>query len=141
MELTGISHLTFIVKNLDRMSLFLCEGLGAKEVYDSGDENFSLSREKFFVLAGTWIAAMEGSPTSERSYNHVAFKVASGELEHFEKRLRNLGVEIKQARSRVQGEGKSLYFYDFDNHLFELHEGNLNTRLDRYAKRNNAETE
>jgi hypothetical protein len=28
----------------------------------------------------------------------------------------------------------SLYFYDDDNHLFELHTGTLAERLERYAK-------
>jgi len=31
------------------------------------------------------------------------------------------------------GEGRSIYFYDHDNHLFELHTGNLEERLARYA--------
>ena len=56
----GISHLTFLVRDLDRMARFMCEGLGAVEVYDSNGKNFSLSREKFFVLGGVWVAAMEG---------------------------------------------------------------------------------
>ena len=116
------------------MSLFLCEGLGAREIYDSNIKNFSLSRENFFDLAGIWIAAMEGSSIYERSYNHVAFNVAKGDLRLFEVRLRKLGVEFKQGSSRVTGEGESLYFYDFDNHLFELHEGDLGTRLDRYTQ-------
>ncbi|MFZ5563799.1 MAG: hypothetical protein ACOZBW_07070 [Thermodesulfobacteriota bacterium] len=32
-----------------------------------------------------------------------------------------------------QGEGDSLYFYDFDNQLIELHTGTLNERLNAYA--------
>ncbi len=32
------------------------------------------------------------------------------------------------------GEGHSLYFYDHDNHLFELHTGTLEERLARYAQ-------
>nr|EHU9844980.1 FosX/FosE/FosI family fosfomycin resistance thiol transferase [Listeria monocytogenes] len=44
----------------------------------------------------------------------------------------SLGVEIKPERPRVQGEGSSIYFYDFDNHLFELHTGTLEERLKRY---------
>jgi hypothetical protein len=33
---------------------------------------------------------------------------------------------------RVEGEGESQYFYDFDNNLFELHTGTLAQRLQRY---------
>lgn len=31
-------------------------------------------------------------------------------------------------------EGQSLYLYDFDNHLFELHTGTLEQRLALYAQ-------
>jgi fosfomycin resistance protein FosX len=131
MAIQGVSHLTFIVRNLERMSSFLCEGLGAEEVYDSSTKNFSLSREKFFMLGGVWVAAMQGEP-SERSYRHVAFKVEETDLPVIEARLRSLGVEIKTPRHRLHGEGSSLYFYDFDNNLFELHTGTLEQRLQRY---------
>jgi fosfomycin resistance protein FosX len=133
MTVQGVSHLTFVVRDLERMSGFLCEGLGAEEVYDSATKNFSLSREKFFVLGGVWIAAMEGQP-SERSYRHVAFKADDADLPSIEARLRSLGVEIRPPRQRVEGEGNSLYFYDFDNNLFELHTGTLEQRLERYSR-------
>jgi catechol 2,3-dioxygenase-like lactoylglutathione lyase family enzyme len=130
----GISHLTFIVRDLDRMAMLLCKGLGAREVYDSAQRNFSLSREKFFLLGDTWLAAMEGEPPAERSYQHVAFAVSEADLPLYRARLEALGVEIRPPRERVQGEGLSLYFYDFDNHLFELHTGTLEQRLARYGE-------
>ncbi|HEY9133727.1 MAG TPA: FosX/FosE/FosI family fosfomycin resistance hydrolase [Dyella sp.] len=136
MGIEGISHITFVVRDLEKMAVFLCDGLGAEEVYDSEGGNFSLSREKFFVLAGIWIAAMEGEPPSERTYRHLAFKVAEEELPVFEQRLRRLGVDIKPPRPRVDGEGTSLYFHDFDNHLYELHTGTLDERLERYRAGN-----
>lgn len=132
MEIEGISHITFVVRDVEKMARFLCEGLGAEEVYDSKDHNFSLSREKFFVLAGLWIAAMEGTPPAERTYRHLAFKVTEADLPAFEQRLRRLGVDIRPPRPRVDGEGMSLYFHDFDNHLYELHTGTLDERLERY---------
>jgi fosfomycin resistance protein FosX len=132
MGIEGISHVTFLVRDLDRMAMFLCEGLGAEEVYDSKLKNFSLSREKFFVLGGVWIAAMEGTPPAERTYRHLAFKVTDTDLPVFEQRLRALGVDIQPPRPRVSGEGASLYFYDFDNHLYELHSGTLDERLASY---------
>jgi catechol 2,3-dioxygenase-like lactoylglutathione lyase family enzyme len=133
MAIQGVSHITFVVQDLDRMSKLLCDGLGAEEVYDSIRHNFSLSREKFFVLGGVWLAAMEG-PSTERSYRHVAFQVREADLPSIEAKLLALGVEVKPPRPRVEGEGHSLYFYDFDNNLFELHTGTLEQRLERYSR-------
>ena len=106
----------------------------AREVYDSQGRNVSLSREKFVLLGGLWLAFMEGEPPAQRSYRHVAFAVANEDLPACEARLRALGAEVKPPRPRVEGEGQSLYFYDFDNHLFELHTGTLAQRLARYAQ-------
>lgn len=129
----GLSHITFVVRDLERMAELLCTGLGAQEVYDSSARNYSLSREKFFLLGGVWLAAMEGEPPAERSYQHVAFAVDEADLPTCEARLRALGVEIRPPRTRVEDEGASLYFHDFDNHLFELHAGTLEQRLAAYS--------
>lgn len=134
MDIEGISHATFVVQDLERMARLMCEGLGGREVYDSQRKNFSLSHEKFFLVGGIWIAAMQGDAPDQKSYSHLAFKVSEEALPVFEQRLRQLGVEIKPPRPRVEGEGLSLYFYDYDNHLFELHTGTLAQRLQRYAK-------
>jgi hypothetical protein len=115
------------------MSALLCEGLGAKEVYDGSKKNFSLSREKFFLLGDVWLAVMEGEPPSEKSYQHVAFKVLKSDLPEYINRLKKLWVEMKPPRDRIYGEGESLYFYDFENHLFELHCGTLEERLASYT--------
>ncbi len=134
MSITGISHLTFVVHDLDRSARLLVEGLGAREVYDSGADTHSLSPEKFFVLGGVWIALMAGAPVPERSYRHVAFAVEAGALPAYRARLEALGVEIRPPRTRIAGEGASLYFYDFDHHLFELHAGTLGARLEAYRE-------
>lgn len=130
----GISHLTFIVSDLERAALFFRQALDGEEVYDSGAATFSLSREKFFLVGGQWIAAMEGAAPTERSYRHVAFQIREEEFDRYAERIAALGLEIRPPRPRVEGEGRSLYFYDFDNHLFELHTGTLQQRLARYAK-------
>jgi catechol 2,3-dioxygenase-like lactoylglutathione lyase family enzyme len=129
----GLSHLTFIVRDLDRMSR-LIEVLGGRQVYASGDETFSLLREKFFVAGGLWLAIMEGEPLDKRTYNHVAFKVRKEDLNELKRRIEALDLDIRESRARVEGEGSSIYFHDWDNHLFELHTGTLETRLERYAK-------
>ncbi len=127
----GISHITIVVKDLEKSSKLFCEGLGAEEIYDSKDKNFSISREKFFNLGGIWFVAMEGEP-QEKSYRHVAFKVDENSIKTYEKKLSKLGATIVPSRSRIQEEGSSLYFYDYDNNFFELHSGTLEDRLERY---------
>ena len=134
MKIESLSHVTFVVEDLERMAMFLCDGLGAEEVYNSKAKNFSISREKFFVLGGVWIAVMQGKSLKERSYRHLAFIIDEKDIKDYENRLRAIGVEIIPSRKRVDGEGQSLYFYDFDNHLFELHTGTLEQRLVRYSK-------
>ncbi|MDE2446659.1 MAG: FosX/FosE/FosI family fosfomycin resistance thiol transferase, partial [Alphaproteobacteria bacterium] len=55
-------------------------------------------------------------------------------LERARAAIIRLGLEMKPSRPRVEGEGQSLYFYTYDNHLFELHTGTLEERLARYAR-------
>jgi hypothetical protein len=65
---------------LERAATFFRDGLGAAEVYNNKRRNFSLFREKFFLLGGQWIASMQGQPPDVRSYQHLAFKVAPESL-------------------------------------------------------------
>ncbi|EAC4535350.1 FosX/FosE/FosI family fosfomycin resistance thiol transferase [Listeria monocytogenes] len=130
--ISGLSHITLIVKDLNKTTTFLREIFNAEEIYSSGNQTFSLSKEKFFLIAGLWICIMEGDSLQEQTYNHIAFRIQSEEVDEYIERIKSLGVEMKPERPRVEGEGHSIYFYDFDNHLFELHSGTLEERLKRY---------
>jgi catechol 2,3-dioxygenase-like lactoylglutathione lyase family enzyme len=132
--ISGLSHITLIVNDLKRTKEFLEKIFEAKEVYSSGNETFSFSKEKFFLINGLWICIMEGKPLIERTYNHIAFKIPDSYFDEFLKRIKDAGIEIIPERSRVDGEGRSIYFYDYDNHLYELHTGTLEERLERYSK-------
>ena len=130
----GLSHITFIVSYLDKMEVILMKVLDAKKIYDSGDRTYSLSKERFFNIGGFWVATMEGEPLRDKTYNHVAFKMAVEDYDKKLQRIQALGLEVREGRSRVDGEGRSIYFYDFDNHMFELHSGTLQDRLRCYDK-------
>ena len=130
----GLSHVTFIVRDLEKMGTILVDVLKAEEVYSSEDATFSLSPEKFFLVGNVWVAIMEGEPLAERSYNHVAFKIDDGDFEERLATIKRLGLDFKPPRQRVEGEGRSIYFYDHDNHLFELHTGTLDMRLENYRR-------
>ena len=135
----GLSHITFIVRDLDRTEEILVAVLGARKVYDSGDNTFSVSRERFFLVgeAPGWLAIMEGESLPTRTYNHVAFKISEVNYSACLERVRALGLEVREGRCRVEGEGRSIYFHDDDNHLFELHTGTLEERLKRYMSKEN----
>jgi fosfomycin resistance protein FosX len=129
--------MTFIVADLDRMEEILVTVLGARRVYDSGEDTFSLSKERFFLIGegegALWIAIMEGEPLPSRSYNHIAFKISETDYDDCLDRINKLGLALRESRPRVEGEGRSIYFHDHDNHLFELHTGTLAERLRRYT--------
>ena len=133
MTIQGVSHITFIVRDLERATAFFLSVFDAKEVYDSAEKTFSVSQEKFFLVGEQWIAVMQGDTIVDRSYDHVAFKIRDEDFREYEARVKRLGLDILPDRPRVPGEGRSLYFYDFDNHLFELHTATLTERLRAYS--------
>lgn len=46
--ISGISHITLIVEDLEKAKTFFEEIFGAKEVYDSGDKKFSIRQGEIF---------------------------------------------------------------------------------------------
>jgi catechol 2,3-dioxygenase-like lactoylglutathione lyase family enzyme len=130
----GLSHITFVVADLDRMERLVVDVLGAEKVYDSGAEQFSISEERFYLAGGIWIAVMKGDGGRARTYDHVAFKISDERFESALVTIERLGLDVRPPRPRVEGEGRSIYFHDWDDHLFELHTGTLAGRLERYRK-------
>jgi catechol 2,3-dioxygenase-like lactoylglutathione lyase family enzyme len=130
----GLSHITLIVKDIDRTSEIITRVLGGKQIYDSGDKTFSISKERFFDVNGLWLVLMEGQQLPTQTYNHIAFKISNDNYAFCENEVRKLKLEIKPSRPHLPEEGRSLYFYDYDNHLFELHTGTLNERLQLYGQ-------
>ena len=116
-----ISHITLIVQNLAKTTTMLEILFDAEEVYDSQDQAHSYFPEKFFLIDGLWLAVMED-----------AFKIDQAQIDSLITRIQGLGLKIEKDRSRIKGEGASIYFYDDDNHLFELHTGTLAERLHHY---------
>lgn len=135
-----ISHITFICRDLAKTTVFLKELFDAKEVYASKAKIFSLSKEKFFKIGDLWIVIMEGNPI-DKTYNHIAFEVDSKKIKTLKQKIKKLGLSLLPGRDRKRAEGESLYFYDYDNHLFELHAGNLEARLKFYEQEDKKQQE
>lgn len=130
----GISHITLICKDIVKSANLFLDLFGANEIYSSDEHNFSLSREKFLLIGDLWVALMQGN-SIERSYNHIAFRIDESELESYNLKIQKYELNVLPGRSRNEREGKSIYFYDYDNHLFELHTGTLEQRLQFYREK------
>jgi fosfomycin resistance protein FosX len=132
----GLSHITLIVRDLEWTGHMLEAVLDGKEVYRSGARQFSIAPERFYEIGGLWIAIMWHQIHETRTYDYVAFKIADQDYDLYRRRIVDFRLELKESRPRVKGEGRSLYFHDRDNHLFELHTGALTDRLAAYARLN-----
>ena len=130
----GISHVTFVVKNLDKTTDLFKEIFDAKEVYYSADKKHSYFKERFFIIGNQWIAVMEDENIVNRTYHHLAFKISDSDVDSYLSKIKALKLELKPPRERISGEGYSIYFYDYDNNLFELHTETLEKRLSTYKK-------
>ena len=50
MTVNGLSHITLVSSDLNRLEEILISVLDARKVYDSGAEQFSLSEERFYLI-------------------------------------------------------------------------------------------
>ncbi len=118
--LTGLSHLTLAVADLDRSVAFYTGPLGARlrATWDEG---------AYLELGDVWLClSVDPSRAPSRDYTHVAFAIDAASFEAFCARLRAQGVrQWKENRS----EGASMYVVDPDGHRLEIHVGDLEIRL------------
>jgi glutathione S-transferase fosA5 len=123
--ITGVNHITFSVRDLDRSVSFYRDILGMRLI--------ARWKRGAYLLAGpTWIAlnvdehAREG-PSAE--YSHVAFSVSPERLGPLRARIEEAGATVWQAGR----DERSFYFLDPDGHRLELHTSDLTTRLEEFA--------
>src|SRR4051795_9097399 len=101
----GLSHITIIVSDLDKTKTLIESVLGGREVYSSDGADFSIAPEKFFLVNQTWFAVMLGPSLAEKTYNHIAFKVAEADLAELKARIMSLGLEMRKAAHALMVKG------------------------------------
>jgi catechol 2,3-dioxygenase-like lactoylglutathione lyase family enzyme len=84
--------------------------------------------ETFVRLGVTWFALVAADISRERTGDHVAFRVAPETIPAIAGKLKSKGYEFILTPSSA-----SLYFFDFDNHVFELDSSKHELELDRLA--------
>lgn len=120
-KIKNINHLAFACEDLER-STHLFQYIFGAELLKTTQE------ERFLKLADFWIVLIKGKAL-EKSYNHYALQIDLKDLPEFEEKIKSLQLTILPGKERAVGENHSLYFYDYDNHLFELHTGDLQITL------------
>ncbi|MGE8096887.1 VOC family protein [Pseudomonas fluorescens] len=126
--LSGLSHLTLAVTDLDRSVAFY-HGLLQLRLDATWDGGAYLS------LPGLWLCLSLDplrEPEAAVDYTHYAFSVGASDFPVLVERLRAVGVlEWRDNRS----EGASFYFLDPDGHKIEAHVGDLVSRLQACRQR------
>lgn len=120
-----ISHVALIVQNPARTAGFLRDLFEAPVLKRRDTEGHD---ETFIRLGVTWFALVGADVKRERTGDHVAFRVARETIPLMADKLKAKGREFILSKS-----GTSMYFFDFDNHLFELDSSDQEQELNGLA--------
>ncbi|MFZ0550252.1 MAG: VOC family protein [Steroidobacteraceae bacterium] len=107
--LESISHVALVVQDPVRTATLFQDLFGARTLEREDDEGH---RETFVRLGGIWIVLVGAPVQRVRTGDHIAFQATP---EILEARLQTMGREFIRARSN-----RALYFFDYDDHVFEL---------------------
>ena len=107
-----IAHIALIVRNPARTADFLRDLFDVPVLRRTDADGHD---ETFVRLGVTWFALVGADVKRERTGDHVAFRVARETIQSIAGKLKSKGCEFI-----LSDAGTSLYFFDFDNHVFEL---------------------
>lgn len=119
--LTAISHVAFAVKAPERTAQLFKDLFDAR-VVERQDEDGHL--ETFVRLADTWLVLVGVAMERELTGDHLAFRATPAILEATATKLKAMGREFIRARGDT-----ALYFFDYDDHVFELDTEDLEAEL------------
>jgi hypothetical protein len=80
--------------------------------------------ETYVRLGRTWFVLVQAEVDRPRNGDHIAFSVSKSTLLETAERLKSMNAEFSLARSDT-----ALYFFDYDNHVFELDTTDLDLEL------------
>jgi catechol 2,3-dioxygenase-like lactoylglutathione lyase family enzyme len=118
--LDSISHIALVVNDAVRTAALFHELFGAR-VVERKDAEAHL--ETFVKLGGTWIVLVAAPVKRARTGDHIAFPT-SQILEALSQGASD-GQEFIGARS-----DRALYFFDYDDHVFELDTEDIDRSLE-----------
>lgn len=119
--LNRIGHIALTVRDPIRTATLFEELFGAAIVARKDDDGHD---ETFVRLGQTWFVLVQAEADRPRSGDHVAFLVSKPVLLETAEKLKGMDVEFFLARADT-----ALYFFDYDNHVFELDTMDLDREL------------
>ncbi len=119
--LETLSHLALVVRDPARTAALYQDLFGARAVEREDEDGHT---ETFVRLGGTWIVFVGASVQRTRTGDHIAFKATPEVIEATVAKLQSMGREFIRARS-----DKALYFFDYDDHVFELDAEDIDNEL------------
>lgn len=120
--LKSLSHIALVVKDPGRTAALFQDLFGTRAVEREDDEGHT---EIFVRLGGTWIVLIAGASVQRsRTGDHIAFRATPEVIEATAAKLQAAERELIRARSN-----RALYFFDYDDHVFELDAEDIDTEL------------
>jgi len=119
--LDTLSHIALIVKDSSRTAALFKNLFGAAILVRKDADGHE---ETYVKLGRTWFVLVQAEVDRPRSGDHIAFSVSKSTLLETAENLRKMNVEFFLARSDT-----ALYFFDYDNHVFELDTSDLEREL------------
>jgi catechol 2,3-dioxygenase-like lactoylglutathione lyase family enzyme len=123
--LTSISHIALVVNDPARTAALFHDLFSARAVEREDDEGHF---ETFVKLGGIWIVLVGAPVQRSRTGDHIAFRATPEILEATVAKLQTMGREFIRARSN-----RALYFFDYDDHVFELDAEDIDQELGESA--------
>src|SRR5215831_10195746 len=119
--LESLSHIALVVKDPARTAALFHDLFSARAV-ERQDEEGHL--ETSVRLGGIWIVLVGAPVERTRTGDHIAFRATPAIIEATVAKLQAMGREFIRARSN-----RALYFFDYDDHVFELDTEDIDTEL------------
>lgn len=121
--ITGVNHITLAITDLPRSITFYTEVLSAQLEAD-------WPAGAYLDLGGLWLClALEDQVAPRQDDTHIAF--STDNFAGLQARIMANAPLWKDNQS----EGASVYFLDPDGHKLEVHDGDMQSRLDSYRAR------
>jgi catechol 2,3-dioxygenase-like lactoylglutathione lyase family enzyme len=120
--LESISHIALTVKDPARTAALFRDLFNVRVVERKDDQGHL---ETFIRLGGTWIVLVAAPVERTRTGDHIAFHATQEILEATVVKLQAMGRELIRARSN-----RALYFFDYDDHVFELDTEDMDKELE-----------